>query len=309
MPAALDAAVHLYPARREGLITARQMQKAGLESLTELIKGLVQLGRFELPDDWRPGEALAVQQSEALRKMLLAVVSDARLVVARIAEQLYRLRASKNATRAEQRVLAIETQEIYAPLANRLGIWQLKWELEDLAFRFIEPDTYKEIAKALNERRTAREDFIVEVKDRLREALWNSGVHADITGRPKHIYSIWRKMQRKNAPLEQIFDVRAVRILVDDVAECYAALGIVHNLWAYLPGEFDDYIANPKDNDYQSLHTALIGPEGQTIEVQIRSRDMHRHARARRRRALAIQGGWQSEAGIRAQDSSPASPP
>ena len=253
MPSALDAAVRLYPARREGLVTARQMQKSGLESLAELIKGLVQLGRFELPDDWRPGEALAVQQSEALRKMLLAVVSDARLVVARIAEQLYRLRASKNATPAEQRALAIETQEIYAPLANRLGIWQLKWELEDLAFRFLEPDTYKEIAKALNERRAAREDFIAEVKDRLREALWNNGVNADITGRPKHIYSIWRKMQRKNAPLEQIFDVRAVRILVGDVAECYAALGIVHNLWAYLPGEFDDYIANPKDNDYQSL--------------------------------------------------------
>jgi GTP pyrophosphokinase len=294
LPPVLDAAVHLYPAAREGLLSPRDISKAGLTDLDELVRGLVQLGRFALPEEWQPGESLAVQQSEALRKMLLAVVSDARLVVARIAEQLHRLRLAKSATAAEQRALAIETQEIYAPLANRLGIWQLKWELEDLAFRFLEPERYKEIASALNERRADREGFIADVKDKLREALRNNGIHAEITGRPKHIYSIWRKMQRKNAPLAQIFDVRAVRILVEDVAECYAALGIVHNLWAYLPGEFDDYIANPKDNDYQSLHTALIGPGGQTIEVQIRSRDMHRHAE------LGVAAHWRYK-----EDSSP----
>jgi GTP pyrophosphokinase len=291
MPPVLDAAVHLYPAAREGLLTAKHLQKAGLADLNGLVRGLVQLGQFALPENWKPGEALAVQQSEALRKMLLAVVSDARLVVARIAEQLHRLRAAKTAPVAEQRALAVETQEIYAPLANRLGIWQLKWELEDLAFRFLEPRTYKEIAKALNERREEREAFIADVKSRLQEALWNNGIHAEITGRPKHIYSIWRKMQRKNAQLEQIFDIRAVRILVDDIAECYAALGIVHNIWAYLPGEFDDYIANPKENDYQSLHTALIGPEGQTIEVQIRTRDMHRHAE------LGVAAHWRYKEG------------
>lgn len=291
MPQVLNAAVLLYPAAREGLLSDRVLQKAGVSELTELVQGLVQLGRFTLPPDWKPGEALAIQQSEALRKMLLAVVSDARLVVARIGEQLYRLREARQGSTATQRSIAMETAEIYAPLANRLGIWQLKWELEDLAFRFREPDTYKEIAKALNEKRAEREEFIVEVKSTLQEALWNNGIHAQITGRPKHIYSIWRKMQRKSAGLEQIFDVRAVRVLVNDVAECYAALGIVHNIWTCLPGEFDDYIANPKDNDYQSLHTALIGPDGQTIEVQIRTHEMHRHAE------LGVAAHWRYKEG------------
>ena len=291
MPALLDAAVHLYPAAREGMIDRGKLMKSSTPELAELVDGLVQLGRFELPPAWKPGEALATPQSEALRKMLLAVVADARLVVARIAEQLYRLRQAKTANAPEQQSIAIETREIYAPLANRLGIWQLKWELEDLAFRFLEPRTYKEIAGALKEKRAEREAFIADVRATLQEALWNAGINATITGRPKHIYSIWRKMQRKDVRLEDIFDVRAVRVLVDDVAECYAALGIVHNLWAYLPGEFDDYIANPKDNDYQSLHTALIGPAGQTIEVQIRTHDMHRHAE------LGVAAHWRYKEG------------
>lgn len=291
LPPVMIAAVQLYPAVRAGLINARTLNKLSVPELPALINGLLQLGEFTLPPDWEPGEALATQQSEALRKMLLAVVSDARLVVARIAEQLHRLRQAKNSSRKEQRALAIETQEIYAPLANRLGIWQLKWELEDLAFRFLEPKTYKQIAKALNEKRTEREEFITDVKATLQELLWNNGIHAEISGRPKHIYSIWRKMQHKEKRLEQIFDVRAVRVLVRDVGECYAALGIVHNIWSYLPGEFDDYIANPKDNDYQSLHTALIGPEGQTVEVQIRSHEMHRHAE------LGVAAHWRYKEG------------
>jgi len=291
MPQLLDAAVHLYPGAREGQVGAKALQQAGTAELPELVQGLVQLGRFELPPGWKPGEALAIQQSEALRKMLLAVVADARLVVARIGEQVYRLRRAKRATAAEQRAIAIETREIYAPLANRLGIWQLKWELEDLAFRFLEPQTYQEIARALHEKRAEREEFIADVKATLQETLWNNGIHAEISGRPKHIYSIWRKMQRKNARLEQVFDIRAVRVLVGDVAECYAALGIVHNIWAYLPGEFDDYVANPKDNGYQSLHTALIGPQGQTIEAQIRTRDMHRHAE------LGVAAHWRYKEG------------
>ena len=291
LPPVLNAAVQLYPAVRDGHIEARNLQNAPFAELSSLVEGLLQLGSFTLPPDWKPGEALATQQSEALRKMLLAVVSDARLVVARIGEQLYRLRNSKDAPPDEQQAIALETQEIYAPLANRLGIWQLKWELEDMAFRFQDPDTYKEIARALNEKRAEREKFIADVKVRLQEELWNNGINAEIMGRPKHIYSIWRKMQRKNIRLDQVFDVRAVRILVDNVRECYAALGIVHNVWAYLPGEFDDYIANPKDNDYQSLHTALIGPEGQTIEVQIRSRDMHRHAE------LGVAAHWRYKEG------------
>jgi len=291
LPALLVAAVQLYPLARDNRLDAEALGPIGDPDIAGLVDGLVQLGRFTLPPDWKPGEALAVQQSEALRKMLLAVVSDARLVIARIGEQLYRLRNAKSEPPDRQRAIAVETQEIYAPLANRLGIWQLKWELEDLAFRFLDPDTYKQIAAALNEKRAEREHFIDEVKAVLHEALQNNGIQAEISGRPKHIYSIWRKMRRKGASLEQIFDVRAVRVLVNDVAECYAALGIVHNIWAYLPGEFDDYIANPKDNDYQSLHTALIGPGGQTIEVQIRTHEMHRHAE------LGVAAHWRYKEG------------
>lgn len=291
LPAVLTAAVRLYPCAREGLLDARALQRTGDTELPELVEGLVQLGRFSLPADWRPGEALATQQSEALRKMLLAVVADARLVVARIGEQVYRLRNAKQAPAANRLALAMETREIYAPLANRLGIWQLKWELEDLAFRFTDPETYKEIAGALQEKRAERESFIADVQATLQEELWNHGIHAKIAGRPKHIYSIWRKMQRKHKRLEEIFDIRAFRVLVNDVAECYAALGIVHNIWAYLPGEFDDYIANPKDNDYQSLHTALIGPEGRTIEVQIRTHEMDRHAE------LGVAAHWRYKEG------------
>ena len=291
LPEALVAAVRIYPLCREELIGSKDLQKLKIEGLPELVQGLVQLGRFSLPPDWQPGEALAVQQSEALRKMLLAVVSDARLVVVRIAEQLHRLRLAKSAAVAEQRSLAIETQEIYAPLANRLGVWQFKWELEDLAFRYLEPETYKHLAKTLNEKRNERESYIEALKATLGEDLAKNDIKADISGRPKHIFSIWRKMQSKDRGLDQLFDIRAVRVLVSDLSECYAALGIVHNLWPYLPGEFDDYIANPKDNNYQSLHTAIIGPGGQTVEVQIRTHDMHRDAE------LGVAAHWRYKEG------------
>jgi len=295
LPPSLRAAVLLYPLARDNDLDTRSMRKGPLAELNEAIKGLVQLGQFSLPANWQPGEALATQQSEALRKMLLAVVSDARLVLVRIAEQLYRLRLAKTASRAEQQRIAVETREIYAPLANRLGVWQLKWELEDLSFRYLEPDTYKQIAKSLNEKRNEREAFIADVMQQLRAELSRNGVTADISGRPKHIYSIWRKMQRKDSGLEHLFDIRAVRIIVDDVAQCYAALGTVHNLWSYIPGEFDDYIANPKENNYQSLHTAIIGPNGQTVEIQIRTHDMHKHAE------LGVAAHWRYKEGSVAQ--------
>ncbi len=291
LPSSVVAAVFVYPLLRDGLLTKAKLESSDIAELAGITHGLVQLGSFRLPPNWQPGEALAVQQSEALRKMLLAVVSDVRLVLVRIAEQLYRLRCAKNAPKGEQQALAIETREIYAALANRLGVWQLKWELEDLAFRYIEPDTYKQIAKTLNEKRTERESYIDNVKSILLIELKKTGVKADISGRPKHIYSIWRKMQHKGSDLNRIFDVRAVRLLVDDVSECYAALGVVHNLWSYLPGEFDDYIANPKENDYQSLHTAVIGPEGQTVEVQIRTHEMHRQAE------LGVAAHWRYKEG------------
>ncbi|MFZ1870137.1 MAG: TGS domain-containing protein, partial [Steroidobacteraceae bacterium] len=167
---------------------------------------------------------------------------------------------------------------VFAPLASRLGVWQLKWELEDLAFRHLEPEEYRQIASALNERRADRERYIEELCERLRAELQAAGVQADVYGRPKHMYSIHRKMQRKQLAFEQLFDVRAVRIIVATIRDCYAALGVVHGLWTYIPGEFDDYIATPKGNFYRSIHTAVIGPQGRSVEVQIRTREMHEHA-------------------------------
>ncbi len=290
LPAELEAAVLLYPPVRDGALEMRRLGGTPLLGITAYLEGLVQLAQFALPADWRPGEALATSQSEALRKMLLAVVADPRLVLVRIAEQLHRLRRAKSEPEQQQRV-ALETREIYAPLASRLGVWQLKWELEDLAFRFLEPETYQRIAKLLKEKRVERERFIEEVKRTLKAELEAAGIDAEVSGRPKHIYSIWRKMQRKDRGLEQIFDVRAVRIFVRDVAQCYAALGVVHHLWPYLPGEFDDYVANPKENNYQSLHTAVIGPGGKTLEVQIRTREMHRHAE------LGVAAHWRYKEG------------
>jgi GTP pyrophosphokinase len=291
LPPDVRAAARLCPLFREEIIDDISLNTNDLSDLSRLIRELVQLDRFELPQDWAPGESLAVQQSEALRKMLLAVVSDVRLVLVRIAEQLYRLRQAKDASKKHQQKLAFETREIYAALASRLGVWQLKWELEDLSFRYLDPDTYLSIARALNEKRGDREEFIADVQSTLQHELGKEGVQGEISGRPKHIYSIWRKMQRKDRGLESLYDIRAVRILVDDVANCYAALGVVHNLWSYLPGEFDDYIANPKDNDYRSLHTAVIGPDGKTLEIQIRTVEMHRQAE------LGVAAHWRYKEG------------
>jgi len=291
LPEDVRAAVRLCPLVREGVVDKLYLSNNGLDDLSKLVLELDQLAHFDLPADWEPGEALAVQQSEALRKMLLAIVSDVRLVLVRIAEQLYRLRQAKRASRQVQQTLAIETREIYAALANRLGVWQLKWELEDMAFRYLDPDTYASIAKALKEKRGEREEFIRDVTSLLQAELGKEEIRGEISGRPKHIYSIWRKMRNKDRGLDSLYDIRAVRILVDDVANCYAALGVVHNLWSYLPGEFDDYIANPKDNDYQSLHTAVIGPDGKTLEVQIRTHEMHRQAE------LGVAAHWRYKEG------------
>lgn len=291
LPDDLIAAVQLYPLVRDKVIDDNLLNTNKLISLSRIILDLIQLNHFSLPPEWQPGDALAVKQSEALRKMLLAVVSDVRLVLVRIAEQLHRMRRAKTMPHDEQLAAAIETREIYAPLANRLGVWQFKWELEDLAFRFLDPDKYREIANALHEKRAQRERFIDRVQLTLRDELKKQDIVAEISGRPKHIYSIWRKMQRKDRGLEALFDIRAVRVLVDDVKDCYAALGAVHNLWSYLPGEFDDYIANPKGNDYQSLHTAVVGPQGKTVEIQIRSHDMHRQAE------LGVAAHWRYKEG------------
>ena len=291
LPPEIVATVHAYPAFRDGFFDPKAIENRELSDVPRLLLGLKQLDEFSLPRHWQPGEALAVQQSEALRKMLLAVVSDVRLVLVRIADQLNRLREAKHAAAAVREAIALETREIYAPLANRLGVWQLKWELEDLAFRYLEPDTYSEIANALKEKRDDRVDFLEDFQQTLQRELSAEGIEAEISGRPKHIYSIWRKMRRKDRGIESLYDIRAVRLLVDTVGDCYAALGIVHNLWSYIPGEFDDYIANPKENDYRSLHTAVIGPEGKTVEIQIRTHDMHRHAE------LGVAAHWRYKEG------------
>jgi GTP pyrophosphokinase len=245
------------------------------EAPLRLARGLSQLGQFGLPADWTPDRGLESGQAEALRKMLLAVIGDVRLVVVRLAEQLQKMRSAKRLSAPLQRKLAVETREVYAPLANRLGVWQVKWELEDLAFRYLEPQHYKHIATALKVRRSQRERYIDELKTVLQNELRAASIEALIEGRPKHIFSIWRKMQAKQLAFDQLMDIRAARVLVNTVAECYAALGIVHTLWQFIPGEFDDYIATPKDNFYRSIHTAVIGPEGEPVEIQIRTHEMH----------------------------------
>ena len=218
------------------------------------------------------------QHAENLRRMLLSIADDVRVVLIVLAECLHGLRTVKNFPDEIRQRVALEAREIYAPLANRLGVWQVKWELEDLALRYLEPEAYQEVAGQLDGRREERERFIADVIKMLQAKFREDGIKAEISGRPKHINSIWRKMQRKAVDFDQIFDLRAVRVLVDTVADCYAVLGIVHGFWRHIPGEFDDYIATPKANMYQSLHTAVVGPGEKTMEVQIRTHAMHHHS-------------------------------
>jgi GTP pyrophosphokinase len=258
-------------------ITALPGSQTAAQTLA-LVRELTRFGELDLSSRWSTAQGLNLRQAETLRKMLLAVVSDPRLVLARLAMQLVRARHARELDTDLRHRLALESREIYAPLANRLGVWNLKWELEDLAFRDLEPEAYHRIAVALNEKRVDRERYIERVCAELAAQLAAAGVRAQVTGRPKHIYSIHRKMLRKHLDFAQLFDVRAVRVIVASVSECYAALGVVHGLWPYLPGEFDDYIATPKDNFYRSIHTAVIGPEQRSLEIQIRTQDMQEHA-------------------------------
>jgi len=233
----------------------------------------------------------AGRNSEGLRRLLLSIIHDLRVVPILLSRQLACMRAADKLPDEERRALAQLTRDIHAPLANRLGIWQLKWELEDLAFRFLDPETYRHIAREVDETRVARERYVEAVKKKLSAALADQGIRGEVSGRPKHIYSIWRKMQKKHLAFEQLYDLRAVRVMVDDVGACYAALGAVHALWTPIPSEFDDYIARPKANDYRSLHTAVIGPEGRTIEVQIRTHEMHAQAE------LGVAAHWKYKEG------------
>ncbi len=284
---AIINAAALFPAISSDCLSLDQVEAQFGVSVARLADQLVKLDRTRIPGDIPEHGGLGGDQAEALRKMLLTVVSDVRLVLVRLADQLYRMRSLKKSPVAEQRRAATETRIVFAPLANRLGIWQLKWELEDLAFRYLEPEHYRRIARDLRERREERETYIGRLQNLLQKELEKAGVRAEISGRPKHIYSIWRKMQLKNLAFEQVLDTRAIRIMVGSVADCYAALGIVHGIWPYIQGEFDDYIATPKENQYQSLHTAVIGPRGNPLEIQIRTAEMHQHAE------LGVAAHWQ----------------
>ena len=228
--------------------------------------------------------------AEGLRRMLLALIKDVRVVLIALAWQLVKLRRAKD-QQSEAVALAREVMLIHAPLANRLGVWQLKWELEDLAFRYDQPEDYRRVAALVDERRSDRERFIRAFIEKLETTIEAAGIKGEVKGRPKHIYSIWKKMQRKGLDFDELFDVRAVRVLVDDLPGCYSVLGLVHSLWQPIPGEFDDYISMPKGNNYQSLHTAVIGPEGKVVEVQIRSYEMDEHAE------LGVASHWRYKEG------------
>ncbi|PWG61660.1 GTP diphosphokinase [Sediminicurvatus halobius] len=273
---------------------SEQLAREFGEDVSVLVDGCARMGVVsELHA--RPAGGESGERAEALRKMLLAMARDIRVVFLVLAERLHDMRVLKHRPPEVQQRMARETMDLYAPLANRLGIWQLKWEMEDLCFRFLDPVTYKRIARLLAEKRVDRERYIAEMQERLESALREAGIEAEVTGRPKHIYSIWRKMQRKGLGFHELFDIRAFRVLVDTVPQCYAALGVVHSLWQPIPREFDDYIASPKENHYRSLHTAVVGPSGRTVEVQIRTREMHQQAE------LGIAAHWRYKEG-RGQD-------
>lgn len=277
-----------------GALAPEEVDLAAIESafgaeLAGLLRGLSRAGRIE---------ALSSSKSdpERVRKMLLAIAEDVRVVLIKLAERVVFLRGLTKDAGPVRRTAGEETLELFAPLANRLGVSQLKWELEDLAFRFTEPDLYKTIAGQLDERRQDREAYITRVIETLRRELAGMGIDATIQGRPKHLYSILKKMRGKNLPFERLYDIRAVRVIVKGVRECYTVLGVVHDLWTPIEGEFDDYIASPKSNDYRSLHTAVTGPEGRTLEVQIRTEDMHRQSE------LGVAAHWRYKEGRRADE-------
>ncbi|MGZ8982279.1 MAG: RelA/SpoT family protein, partial [Burkholderiaceae bacterium] len=233
-------------------------------------------------------------QAEALRRMLLAMANDLRVVLLRLASRLQTLRYYAATRHPGAEAFARETMSLYAPLANRLGIWQMKWELEDLAFRFLEPGIYKQVARLLEEKRVEREAFIASALERVRTMLKDAGIHGEVSGRPKHIYSIVSKMRMKNLAFEQLYDVRGLRVIVDEVAECYQVLSLVHQAWSSIASEYDDYIARPKPNGYQSLHTVVADDAGRSLEIQIRTRAMHEFAE------LGIAAHWRYKEGGKA---------
>jgi len=269
------------PGRAAGILFAMPKRLGATDRIKEvfgaeiagLAEGVERLYQLRVATRANP-----IEQNEVLRKMVLGMVEDVRVVLIRLASRTQTLRWFAKNPSPDRADYAKETLDIYSPLANRLGVFQLKWELEDLSFRFLEPELYKRIAQMLDERRVERQQYIADAIATLARELEAAGVKGEINGRPKHIYSIWNKMRNKGLDFSQVYDVRALRVIVPEIKDCYTALGVVHNLWQPIPKEFDDYISRPKGNLYQSLHTAVVGPAGKTLEVQIRTEEMHRQA-------------------------------
>lgn len=280
----------LYQAFDRGLIEKQEVEEVFGESASKLLQGVKDMEAIRFLQNLNA--TTTDVQVDRVRRMLLAMVDDVRAVVIKLSERIAVIRDAKNKDEETRVLIAKEIANIYAPLANRLGIGQLKWELEDLAFRFLHPQTYKQIAKLLDERRVDREKFIADFVKELRSLLATEGItNVEVYGRPKHIYSIWRKMQKKHLEFSELYDVRAVRVIVDRIQDCYAALGVVHTRWHHIPSEFDDYVANPKPNGYQSIHTVVYGEGGRAVEIQIRTSAMHQTAE------LGVAAHWKYKEG------------
>ncbi|HXG25511.1 MAG TPA: RelA/SpoT family protein [Candidatus Binatia bacterium] len=286
-PIAVQAAV-LHDVPEDTEYSLSDVEERFGSEVAQLVDGVTKLGRFSTLSHEQ-------QQAENIRKMFLAMAEDIRVVLIKLGDRLHNMRTLAALPPEKQQRIARQTLEIYAPLAERLGIWQIKWELEDLAFKTLEPERFRELARLLDTRRKGRESFIDRAIAELKPRLEAAGIEADLSGRPKHIYSIWKKMQRKGAEFGEIYDVYAIRILVNDVRDCYAALGIVHALWRPIPGQFDDYIAVPKNNLYQSLHTAVIAMDGKPLEIQIRTHAMHQVSE------VGIAAHWRYKEGSKAE--------
>ncbi len=269
------AVLHRLVARE--LATVEEIETRFGTEVSHMVRDMVRIERL-VPDVLAARETAKDDHAENLRRLFLDMSNDVRVILLLLAERIHLMRRLGCLPEAIQQQYSRNTRDIFAPIANRLGVWQMKWELEDLSLRFLEPDDYRDIARKLDGKRQERFDYLAKVRGLLEDAFAEAGIKAQISGRPKHIYSIWRKMRNKDIDFGHIFDVRAVRVLVDDVADCYAALGTVHGLWRHIPGEFDDYIATPKANLYQSIHTVVVGPEDKPLEIQIRTHDMHEHA-------------------------------
>lgn len=280
----------IFPLANDEVVSEEALEQAVGKSIVSLVRGVRDMDAIRQLKAIH-NDSMASEQVDNVRRMLLAMVEDFRCVVLKLAERIMNLREMKDASEDERVLAAKESTNIYAPLANRLGIGQLKWELEDYCFRYLHPDEYKRIARLLHERRIDREQYIENFVDNLRKEMAKEGVRADVYGRPKHIYSIWRKMQKKSLAFDELFDVRAVRIVAERLQDCYGALGTVHTLYRHLPSEFDDYVANPKPNGYQSIHTVVLGPKGKTVEIQIRTRQMHEDAE------LGVAAHWKYKEG------------